>query len=244
MNNHKSGEDYVRSIITYTEHRISNSLISGELFGGLAALFRRGYNEGKNVKVDVVVHNFSTSKRKANSADLAQCLKVSELAKLQVLSEHREYENKVFRDEATMVFIRGHQPPECLTCLGAKYNINPLFFLRHLEYRWSSRPFKLFESPSLPSAAFNIIQLQIITIGERDDNLGLSGNFQIQDLRAKGEIGMKDYLKDLEREHRLQAGSSIVREFNVHSARYFTLLQNITVTIQAKGDRWLGLCYS
>ena len=137
--------------------------------------------------------------------------------------------------------MRGHQPPECLTRIGARFNLNPHFFLRHLEYLWSSRPLKLFSSPQLPSVSYRILRLKLVTLGEREEKRDWSSSSQIRSLRTKSENSMKDYLHDVTREYMLNPGNSIVRTFNMHSTRYFSIEQEVTVTVQATDSGCLGM---
>jgi hypothetical protein len=143
-----------------------------------------------------------------------------------------------------IIFMRGHQPPECLTRIGATCHANPLFFQRHLEYRWASRRFRLFSSPSLPSASFNTIRLRLVTIGERGGHVSWRGHSDVQALRAKGEDAMVRYLHDVNREFNLHAGDSIVRAFNVHSAQYFSIEQDATIVIQQLNSKWVTLIWT
>jgi hypothetical protein len=139
-----------------------------------------------------------------------------------------------------MIFMLGHQPPECLTRVGAICQVQPIFFQRHLEYRWSSRPLNLFSSTYLPSCSFNIIRLRIVTIGDRGENISSGSHSHIQSMRERCEADMSSYLHDVTREYQLQAGNSIVREFNVHDGRYFSLEQEVTVMVKKLPNSWLG----
>ena len=227
-------------VVTYAEHGIGTSLIPGELFEGLATFLRREFDQAKAVDVDVVVHTLSAPLGKQTAAALTKYPNIHELDKFKHVLSSRDCKDTLPEADAAMIFMRGHQPPECLTRLGSMCKINPLFFLRHLEYRWSYKSLKLFSSRSLPSASFNTIRLPIITLGEREEEVGWSGNFQAQDVRAKSETAMTNYLHDVTREFKLQAGNSIVRAFNVHNARYFSIEQEVTVTVQARDNKWLG----
>jgi hypothetical protein len=114
---------------------------------------------------------------------------------------------------SSIIFMRGHQPPECQTRIGATCHVNPLFFQRHLECRWASRRLRLFSSPSLPSASFNTIRLGLVNIGERGGHVSWRGHSDVQALRTKGEDAMVRYLHNVNGEFNLHAGDSIFRAF-------------------------------
>ncbi|KAH8587279.1 hypothetical protein B0O99DRAFT_694644 [Bisporella sp. PMI_857] len=55
---------------------------------------------------------------------------------------------------------------------------------------------------------------------------------------------MTNYLHDVTREYNLQAGDSIVRAFNVHNARYFSIEQEVTITVQRLNSKWVALIWT
>lgn len=237
VNERMGPKSYANLVTSYAQHSIGRSPIAGELFEGLAAFLSREFDQTKLPKVDVVIHTRSASSSGGSEVHVGNHCAVSDLDKLQdtFSAKHNASVN-----EATILFMRGHQPPECLTRIGANFNINPYFFLRHLEYWWSSRPLKLFSSPYLPSASYGILRLKMITLGEREEKGSWGSSPQIQTLRAKSESSMTNYLHDVTREYMLNSGDSIVRTFNVHSTRYFSIEQEVTVTTQATDSGWLG----
>jgi hypothetical protein len=97
--------------------------------------------------------------------------------------------------------------------LALHATLNPLFFQRHLEYRWASRRLRLFSSPSLPSASLNTIRLGLVNISERGVHVSRRGHSDVQALRTKGEDAMVRYLHNVNGEFDLHAGDSIVRAF-------------------------------
>ena len=220
------------------QHSIGTSPIAGELFEGLAAFLSREVHQIKVSKVDVIIHYLSASSGGGSKANVATYCAVSDLDKIRDTwsARHNASVNK-----ATIVFMQGHQPPECLTRLGAIFNMSPHFFLRHLEYWWSSRPQKSFAFPHSPSTSYRILRLTLFTPGEREEKRGWSSSPYIQTLRAKGESSMKNYLHDVTYEYVLNSDTSIVRTFNVHSTRYFSIEQEVTVTVQARDSGWLGM---
>ncbi|CAG9952030.1 unnamed protein product [Clonostachys rosea f. rosea IK726] len=97
-------------------------------------------------------------------------------------------------------------------------------------------------TPVLPSDTLNIIRLRIVTIGDREDNSWGSPS-EIDNLRAMGQL--VEYVHRLRRQDGLEAGNSVVRAFNVHSAQYFSIEQDITVTVQNyKSGGWALLVWT
>jgi hypothetical protein len=233
---HPSPEDYARLIDTYAGHVMGTSLFCGELFGGLSGFLCREFNSAENVNVDVVAHIPSAPSVEEHAIRRHICSNASQLFQLLTVYSPEHHSNSLPGDQTAIVFMRGHQPPECLNRLGAMYNINPLFYQRHLEYLWSTEPPKLFSSPSLPSASFNTIRFRIFSVGETD----VGSNSLVESLREDGEKSMANYLHDLRCEVGLQSGTSIVRAFNIHDVRYFSIEQEVTATVQVTGNKWLS----
>ena len=231
-------EDYARIVATYAQQTIGTSIFPGEIFEDLAYFLRREFDQRGKIETDIALHTFSVPEMENPAFILAS--DTLELDKVGSSLPCDDVKNRIQRPAAAMIFMRGHQPPECLTRIGYQCSVDPLFFQRHLQYRWASRPSKLFCSPSLPSASHNTIRLRLITLGERGENVSIGSASQIQHLRSKSTTDMANYLHDVNREYKLVAGNSIVREFNVHNARYFSIEQEVTVMVQAKGKGWLG----
>ena len=230
-------KDYANLVAAYARHNTGTSSFAKELFEELAAFLSRDLDQTtKFSKVDVMIHTISNSSNGESRGNVAKYHAISNIDKLQDTLSARD---NASINNSTIVFMRGHQPPACLTRIGANFNIDPYFFLRHLEYLWSSRPPR-FLSPCLPSASTRILRLKLFTLGQREEKGGQSGNSQLELLRAKSESSMIDYQHDVTHENMLNPGNSIVRAFNVHSTRYLSVEQEITVTVQAKDSGWSG----
>ena len=98
----------------------------------------------------------------------------------------------------------------------------------------------MFVPPHLPSAFYGILLLKLFTLGEREEKRGWSSSPKVQTLRENGESSMTNYLHDETPESMFNAGNSIVRAFDVHSRRYFSIEQEVTVAVQASESGWLG----
>ncbi|TPX13843.1 uncharacterized protein E0L32_005787 [Thyridium curvatum] len=234
---------YAKLIIDYARQSLGDSAFSGDIYEGLAAFLSREFDD--RVPVDVIVHTLAsgpdTSQRSekiaAGVARPSWYKTANQLEHLRhvFISEdgNKKHQVPVQTHSTAIIFMQGHQPPECLTRLGAFFNIDPRFFNRHLEYFWHSRPLKLFPSPSLPSASFGIIRLRLVTLGEHKETGKGHTRSTVKTMRSMSELAMEEYLHDLTREYMLQAGNSIVRAFNVHSTKYFSIEQEVTVTVKS-----------
>ncbi|KAH8587278.1 hypothetical protein B0O99DRAFT_694643 [Bisporella sp. PMI_857] len=154
-----SSEDYARLVAGYAKQSIGTSLFTGELFEGLSVFLSREFDHTHPVQVDVVVHTLLSTanqdgKQGVTKQELTTYSDTSELDQLRNVLALKDCDRSQFgcQDPVVIIFMQGHQPPECLTRLGAICNVNPLFFQCHLEHRWLSSPLRLFSSPLLPSA--------------------------------------------------------------------------------------------
>ena len=66
-------------------------------------------------------------------------------------------------DHGQVLFMRGHPSSEWLATIGAKYQVEPDFFQRHLNFRLQAP--NHFSPPSLPSSSESMVRLRIPTIG-------------------------------------------------------------------------------
>lgn len=132
-----------------------------------------------------------------------------------------------------ILFLHGHQPPQCLTRVGARYKVNPRAYLRHLQYLWSNSQSRLFASPSLPSASVDIVSLCVVTLVQRK-----ATGTSLEDMRCHAKLAMDKYLHRVYIGRGLNAGDSIVRASWIHSPEYFSVEQEITVSLQRKDGRW------
>lgn len=230
-----SPQGYASLVGAYVQYSIGTSPIAGELFSGLGDYLNREFDQTEIPHVDIVINTVSSLSKRARQASIVRIHAVSELDKLRdiLLAKHSEP-----LAEVSIIFMRGHQPPQCLTRIGSTCNINPFFFLRHLEYLWAYRPLKLFTFPSLPSSSCTTVRLKMITLGEHEERGGWVGSPKLQDLRARSQNSMMTYLENVSREYKLYPGNSIVRAFNQHSARYFSIEQEMTVTVQRDTTGW------
>lgn len=126
-------------------------------------------------------------------------------------------------------------------------NVGMELWRRHLGSVLS--PFTTqFEDTRLPSATCNILQLRIWSIGSRGDGI-VNTQTSIDMLRRDAASQMDKYRERLSENSEWQAGDSIVRGYEIHDHKYFTIEQLITIHIyvsrnngnrNGKGTNWQG----
>jgi hypothetical protein len=142
-------------------------------------------------------------------------------------------------DHNTLIFLNGYPSPEWLNELGAKYNIDPEFFHRHLSFL--SRDDITAQDPAftLPSFQRTIFQMTVTSIGVH--NIPFDGDIEVRRSFAKSQ--MENYT------HALQSGKvwnprqSVVRSYNVYDKTQFSIEQNLTIyvtMVDKERKRWLG----
>lgn len=144
---------------------------------------------------------------------------------------------------SAILFLKGHPSPEWLAGVGSKLNVDPTVFQRHLDIPSLARR-ECFPSPSLPSAADGIVQLQFITIGARWKDEGWSQN-QIDGLREQSSGLMEDYLRKMRSSNvnEVKLGDSVVRSYCAHDEKYFSIEQHVSVAVQRAGSKWTSERY-
>jgi hypothetical protein len=136
-----------------------------------------------------------------------------------------------------VLFLAGYPTQDWLTTIGSLFKVDPEHYQRHLIFL-SRQPY--FTIPSLPSAAENIITLRFITIGRRHSSE--ISQHHIDRLRDDGAREMDFYQHDLKlgRGENIKSGDSIVRRYLVHDAAYFTIEQEISISLNYFEKQWVG----
>ncbi|KAG9777941.1 hypothetical protein KCU88_g4375, partial [Aureobasidium melanogenum] len=144
------------------------------------------------------------------------------------------------RAPGQLLFIAGYPSSELINRLSQEHNINPEFWRRHLEsILAASAP--TFEDFKLPSATCGVFQLRFWTICSRPDGIG-DEMASLESIRKDAETRMKEYKKCLTEGGELRSGDSIVRGYEVHDRKYFSIEQVVTIFLPEKRDdgRWTG----
>lgn len=95
-----------------------------------------------------------------------------------------------------VLFLRGHPSPDWLLSIGTKYQVDPEYFQRYLDF-FLGQP-EHFPLPALPSTALPMIKLRITTIGGSQNPLKTSDRQgDLQDIQGKTMKAKKDYRESL-----------------------------------------------
>lgn len=135
-----------------------------------------------------------------------------------------------------LVFIRGFISPSWVSTIGSKYNIDPEFFRRHMEYLSASVDRHAYSFPSLASSSNNIFRLCVSTLLHRD---GFGG----QDLRSQRsaqstELGI--YKTQQLGSTRIRCGDSLVREYSTLCSCFSVIEQWISLCVTRTDKGWAG----
>lgn len=142
--------------------------------------------------------------------------------------------------QALILFLRGFPSPAWLSSIGWKCDVDPEFFLRHLEFRSTSTgEGKYFTLPALPSTSTNIVRLRVPTIGYRQHD-GCDEQAEVEKLRLKTGEDMRAYSSNLKRHVKVKVGDSIVRSFAVYDQRHYAIEQDISICVNEFGKGWIG----
>lgn len=124
-----------------------------------------------------------------------------------------------------------------LSSIGAKYNVDPEYFCRHLDFRPADDNSNTFSLPALPSSSWDMIQLPIITIGAKY-TAKVSMNFDvIEGLRKKGREALAEHHHRITRlsSSGMTAGDSMIRDYLVFDETHFAIEQRISIFMQRAG---------
>jgi hypothetical protein len=136
-----------------------------------------------------------------------------------------------------ILFIRGFLSREWAAGIGSKYQLDPEFLHRHLDFFLTVVHRHAFALPSLRSTSSNIIQLCVNTIL-------VSGPPTTFHLDAKARARTRqDQAKQLSTYHRhlqqlSRCGDSIVRRYAVLDGEYSVIEQRISICVERGRDGW------
>jgi hypothetical protein len=140
-----------------------------------------------------------------------------------------------------LVFIRGFISPSWVSVIGSKYNIDPKFFRRHMEFLSASMDRHVYSFPSLASSSNNIFRLCVSTLLHRDDFGGQ--DLQLQRSVQSTELGT--YKIQQLGSNRVCCGDSLVREYSTVCSCLSVIEQWILICITKTDKGWAGKrqCY-
>ncbi|KAG8629207.1 hypothetical protein KVT40_003072 [Elsinoe batatas] len=228
---------YARAVATQARRQLIVDPFSGELLRILSKRldWEHDTTGGPALPVDVVLYMLSGNTERPHRI-------LSNTQQLDDLDNYLDMASTTpasSQDQPKILLLQGDQPPQCLNRLGVKLKVDPRVYLRHLQYLWSNRPSKLFASPSLPSASADMVSLCVVTLGRHEPS-----NTPLRSLRQQAALDMQAYLHEAFMGRELKIGDSIVRGYWVHSQEYFSIEQEITVSLQYRNDQWSLLIWS
>lgn len=135
-----------------------------------------------------------------------------------------------------LVFIRGFISPSWVSTIGSKYNIDPEFFRRHMEYLSVSIDRHAFSFPSLPSSSNNIFRLCVSTILHRD---GFGGQ-DLQSQRSDQSTELGIYKIQQLGSTKVRCGDSLVREYSTLCSCFSVIEQWISLCTTKTDQGWAG----
>lgn len=137
---------------------------------------------------------------------------------------------------AQLVFIRGFISPSWVSTIGSKYNIDPEFFRRHMEYLSTSVYRHAYSFPSLASSSNNIYRLCVSTLLHRD-------GFDEQDLqsqRSEQSVQLGRYRTQQLGSTKVRCGDSLVREYSTLCSCFSVIEQWISLCVTRTDKGWAG----
>ncbi|OCL09817.1 hypothetical protein AOQ84DRAFT_387904 [Glonium stellatum] len=144
-------------------------------------------------------------------------------------------------DGNVLIFLRGYPSPEWLKEIGARFNIDPEAFYRHLTF-FHQRVALMRQAPfKLPSSQRSIFQLNLTTVGQYASARGDS----LSKIRAYAAREMERYKVGMRNPTCWGLGNSIVRSFDVHNESVFSLEQLVTIYVskESEDSPWITLVW-
>lgn len=143
-------------------------------------------------------------------------------------------------DVGQIVFIRGFISPRWVSTVGSKYNVDPEFFRRHMDFLSVSIERHAYSSPSLASSSSNIFRLCVTTILHKDD----FGDKNIHQQRSKEADELSKYRAQQLRSSKITCGDSVVREYATLCSSFSIIEQWISLCVTKNTRGWTGKYFS
>ncbi|KAJ9300379.1 hypothetical protein DTO217A2_7959 [Paecilomyces variotii] len=138
-----------------------------------------------------------------------------------------------------IVFIRGFISPSWVSAIGSKYNIDPEFFKRHMDFLSASIDRHSFSSPFLASSSKNMFRLCVSTLLHRDD----FGGQDIQSQRSDQSIALGAYKIHQLGSSKVCCGDSMVREYSTVCPSFSIIEQWISLYIAKSDKGWAVIAW-
>ncbi|KAI9930215.1 hypothetical protein ASPWEDRAFT_167883 [Aspergillus wentii DTO 134E9] len=233
--------EYIEAISGYARQTLSASLYPGELYEKLARYLQDDGqtrppehtraarpHEGKN-RQTATLYTFSAS----GDRDVQTISTTEELCESLDSISGQNASDSGLAPRSSILFLRGYPSPEWLSTVGSMLQVDPVFFQRHLDIHSSFGKRNCFFSPSLPSTTEGMLSLPFITIGsDIHGTTSKGGQRDIDELRDQAIRDMDQYLHSLSTGRDVKPGDSIVREYHVHDASNFSMLQEMSIWVE------------
>lgn len=144
-----------------------------------------------------------------------------------------------------LLILQGYPSAAWLSYIGALYDVDPEFFLRHVKGLRASNDVDHIDGVSdLPSSTSSIFQFRISTPGSFTGPVDRSHPVALSDLRYQAQEVTRRYL------HQIAAsppcpGEAVLRGITIHDEENLNIEQIVTVyfsRLRVSPDRWLGEC--
>lgn len=136
------------------------------------------------------------------------------------------------KSASRLLFLRGYPTPEWLGLIGARFKIDPEFFVRFMHFKPAKDGINNYTLPALPAASWNLLELPVISIGERRAFHGLVNQAEVDVMRKEAKTRMHKHHEHLNGHTGVTAGSSVVREVAIFDHGCFALEQRIWICLQ------------
>lgn len=154
-------------------------------------------------------------------------------------AEHEAFsatERALEDDSGQMIFLRGFASPSWISAIGSKYQVDPDFFRRHMDFLSVSVDRHAYSFPPLPSTSHNIFRLCVSTILHRDH----SGERDLHTQREDQNLQLATYRMQKLRSTNVSCGDSLVRDYSTLCSSFSVLEQWISVYVTKKEKGWAG----
>jgi len=236
-------QEYAKRISEYSQLTASASLFAGGHFENLAAFLNQPFRP--SAPKITQAPNGNTTTEPFNFVVLYD-LDPAQERRAKHLSDIKEFETEVTplidnSPHGHILFLRGHPSPEWLLSIGAKYQVDPEYFQRYLDF-FLGQP-EHFPLPALPSTALPMIRLCITTIGGSEKPPHTANQKEdLQIIQGDTSAAKKVYREKLRKHEECKLGDSIVRECSVHDLCHFSLEQDIFMNVCRTKNSWACKC--
>ncbi|EEQ29247.1 conserved hypothetical protein [Microsporum canis CBS 113480] len=232
-------ENYTRAIISLSRRYASTSAFPGNNYVDIGEWMLQDRKLPNSAKSEEDISLFASKSEQPH--DLVVIYSSGE--KRWGIKQYSQEQHETFststsvRNEEALgqiIFIRGFISPSWVAAIGSKYNIDPEFFRRHMDFLSASVLRHSFSFPSLASSSNNIFRLCVSTILHRED----FGGQDLQSQRSEQSTGLRNYKLRQLGSTRICCGDSLVREYSTVCSSFSVIEQWISLCIVKTDKGW------